>query len=145
MNRHFLAESWEHLIPKECWEDAREEARERVNLDIETDIQGFDIDAAAIKAARANAKMAGVDKLIHFQQRPVSELRHSKPFGFCIVTNPPYGERIEEKENLPALYREIGESYKRLDRWSMYLITAYDKAENDIGQKQTRTVRSITE
>ena len=134
MNRHFLAESWEHLIPKECWEDAREEARERVNLDIETDIQGFDIDAAAIKAARANAKMAGVDKLIHFQQRPVSELRHSKPFGF-IVTNPPYGERIEEKENLPALYREIGESYKRLDRWSMYLITAYDKAENDIGRK----------
>ncbi len=98
------------------------------------DIQGFDIDAAAIKAARANAKMAGVDKLIHFQQRPVSELRHSKPFGF-IVTNPPYGERIEEKENLPALYREIGESYKRLYRWSMYLITAYDKAENDIGRK----------
>ena len=134
LNRHFLAESWEHLIPKECWEDAREEARERVNLDIETDIQGFDIDAAAIKAARANAKMAGVDRLIHFQQRPVSELRHSKPFGF-IVTNPPYGERIEEKSNLPALYREIGESYKGLDRWSMYLITAYDKAENDIGRK----------
>ena len=75
-----------------------------------------------------------MDKLIHFQQRPVSELRHSKPFGF-IVTNPPYGERIEEKENLPALYREIGESYKRLDRWSMYLITASDKAENDIGRK----------
>ena len=115
-------------------DSAREEARERVNLDIETDIQGFDIDAAAIKAARANAKMAGVDRLIHFQQRPVSELRHSKPFGF-IVTNPPYGERIEEKSNLPALYREIGESYKGLDRWSMYLITAYDKAENDIGRK----------
>ena len=134
MNRHFLAENWEHLIPKECWEDAREEAGDRVNLDIETDIQGFDIDAAAIKAARANAKMAGVDRLIHFQQRPVSELRHSKPFGF-IVTNPPYGERIEEKSNLPALYREIGESYKGLDRWSMYLITAYDKAENDIGRK----------
>ena len=65
MNRHFLAENWEHLIPKECWEDAREEAGDRVNLDIETDIQGFDIDAAAIKAARANAKMAGVDRLIH--------------------------------------------------------------------------------
>ena len=118
----------------EEWNQYREEARERVNLDIETDIQGFDIDAAAIKAARANAKMAGVDRLIHFQQRPVSELRHSKPFGF-IVTNPPYGERIEEKSNLPALYREIGESYKGLDRWSMYLITAYDKAENDIGRK----------
>lgn len=144
MNRHFLAENWEHLIPKECWEDAREEAGDRVNLDIETDIQGFDIDAAAIKAARANAKMAGVDRLIHFQQRPVSELRHSRPFGF-IVTNPPYGERIEDKANLPALYREIGESYERLDRWSMYLITAYDKAENDIGRKADKNRKSTTE
>ena len=134
MNRHFLAESWEHLIPKECWEDAREEARERVNLDIETDIQGFDIDAAAIKAARANAKMAGVDKLIHFQQRAVRDLSHPKPYGF-IITNPPYGERLEEKEALPALYREIGESFSRLDKWSMYLITSYDHTENDIGKK----------
>ena len=134
LNRHFLAESWEHLIPKECWEDAREEARERVNLDIETDIQGFDIDAAAIKAARANAKMAGVDRLIHFQQRPVSELRHSKPFGF-IVTNPPYGERLEEKAALPELYRTIGDAYRRLDSWSMYLITSYENAPKDIGRK----------
>ena len=134
MNRSFLAEDWKHVVPRRCWYNAVEEAQDRVNLKIETDIQGFDIDAAAIKAARANAKMAGVDRLIHFQQRPVSELRHSKPFGF-IVTNPPYGERIEEKSNLPALYREIGESYKGLDRWSMYLITAYDKAENDIGRK----------
>ena len=84
--------------------------------------------------ARANAKMAGVDKLIHFQQRAVKDLRHPKPYGF-IITNPPYGERLEEKENLTQLYREIGESYERLDKWSMYLITSYEKAENDIGRK----------
>ncbi len=101
---------------------------------IETDIQGFDIDPEALKAARANAKMAGVDKLIHFQQRAVKDLRHPKPYGF-IITNPPYGERLEEKENLTQLYREIGESYERLDKWSMYLITSYEKAENDIGRK----------
>ena len=52
-----------------------------------------------------------------------------------IITNPPYGERLEEKENLTQLYREIGESYERLDKWSMYLITSYEKAENDIGRK----------
>ena len=80
------------------------------------------------------AKMAGVDKLIHFQQRAVKDLRHPKPYGF-IITNPPYGERLEEKENLTQLYREIGESYERLDKWSMYLITSYEKAENDIGRK----------
>ena len=134
MNRSFLAEEWKHLVPRKCWYEAIDEANDLVDLDVKVDIQGYDIDGDIVKAARANAESAGVADLIHFQQRPVSELRHSKPFGF-IVTNPPYGERIEEKENLPALYREIGESYKRLDRWSMYLITAYDKAENDIGRK----------
>ena len=134
MNRSFLAEDWKHLVPRKCWYEALEEAQDRVNLNVDTDIQGFDIDPEALRAARSNAKMAGVDKLIHFQQRPVKELRHSKPYGF-IITNPPYGERLEEKEALPALYREIGESYNRLDKWSMYLITSYDKAELDIGKK----------
>lgn len=134
MNRSFLAEDWKHLVPRKCWYDALEEAQDRVNTDIQTDIQGYDIDAEALKAARSNAKMAGVDGLIHFQQRAVKDLSHPKPYGF-IITNPPYGERLEEKEALPQLYREIGESYNRLDKWSMYLITSYDRAENDIGRK----------
>ena len=134
MNRSFLAEDWKQVVPRRCWYEAVEEAQDRVNLKIETDIQGYDIDAEALKAARANAKMAGVESLIHFQQRPVKDLHHPKPYGF-IITNPPYGERLEEKAALPQLYREIGESYRGLDKWSMYLITSYDKAENDIGRK----------
>lgn len=134
MNRSFLAEDWKHVVPRRCWYNAVEEAQDRVNLKIETDIQGYDIDAEALKAARANAKMAGVDSLIHFQQRPVKEFHHPKPYGF-IITNPPYGERLEEKAALPQLYSEIGESYRGLDKWSMYLITSYDKAESDIGRK----------
>ena len=102
MNRSFLAEDWKHLVPRKCWYDANEEAQDRVNLNIDTDIQGFDIDPEALKAARANAKMAGVESLIHFQQRPVKELHHPKPYGF-IITNPPYGERLEEKAALPQL------------------------------------------
>ena len=82
MNRSFLAEDWKHLIPRKCWYDAVEEANDRVHPDIEADIQGYDIDEDALKAARANAKMAGVDRLIHFQQRAVRELRHPKPYGF---------------------------------------------------------------
>lgn len=134
MNRSFLAEDWKHLIPRRHWYETREEAQERVNLSVDTDIQGYDIDGEALKAARANAKMAGVDRLIHFQQRPVKELRHPKPYGF-VITNPPYGERLEEKEALGQLYREIGQSFSGLDRWSMYLITSYEKAESDIGRK----------
>ena len=134
MNRSFLAEDWKHLVPRKCWYDALEEAQDRVNTDIRTDIQGYDINSEALKAARSNAKMAGVDGLIHFQQRAVKDLSHPKPYGF-IITNPPSGERLEEKEALPQLYREIGESYNRLDKWSLYLITSYDRAENDIGRK----------
>ena len=134
MNRSFLAEDWKELIPESCWKDAIEEARDLVDLSVKPDIQGYDIDPEALKAARANAKMAGVDRLIHFQQRPVKELRHPKSYGF-LITNPPYGERLEEKEALGELYREIGESFARLDKWSMYLITSYERAETDIGRK----------
>lgn len=134
MNREFLAEDWKNVIPRKCWYTAHDEARELVNPEVDTDIQGYDIDPEALKAARANAKEAGVDHLIHFQQRAVKDLHHPKPYGF-IITNPPYGERISEREELPGLYREIGESFQRLDKWSMYLITSYDHAENDIGRK----------
>ena len=134
MNRSFLAEEWDNLITKKCWYDAADEAGELVEDQIQVDIQGYDIDPDVVKAARENAKLAGVDHLIHFQQRPVSELNHPKKYGF-IITNPPYGERIEEKENLPQLYRQIGESFQRLDSWSEYLITSYEDAEKYIGRK----------
>ena len=134
MKRHFLAEKWENLIPIRHFQDAKEEAADIVDLSVETDIQGYDIDGEIIKAARANAKMAGVDHLIHFQQRPVSELSHPKKYGF-VITNPPYGERLEEKKNLPALYKEMGDAFRRLDSWSEYVITAYEDAEKYIGRK----------
>lgn len=134
MNRNFLAEDWKHVIPRKCWYDAMDEAKERVRQDVETDIQGFDIDGDVIKAARENAKLAGVEHLIHLQQRPVSALSHPKKYGF-IVTNPPYGERLEEKTALPELYQTLGARYKALDSWSMYLITGYEDAQRWLGRK----------
>lgn len=134
INRTFLAKGWTNLIPRKCWYDAEDEAREKVDTSVQTDIQGYDIDAEVIRAARENAKLAGVDHMIHFQRRAVSELSHPKKYGF-VITNPPYGERIEEKKNLPQLYREIGESFARLDSWSEYIITSYEDAEKYIGRK----------
>lgn len=134
MNRSFTAESWENLVDPELWEEIREEAREQVNLDVKTDIQGYDIDGEVVKAARENAKRAGVEHLIHFQQRAVADLRHPKKYGF-VITNPPYGERLEEKEALPALYTEIGQAFRQLDCWSEYLITSYEDTERYIGRK----------
>ncbi len=108
MNRSFTAEEWSNLIPKKAWYDAIDEANSLINDDIEVDIQGYDIDGDVVRAARENAKEAGVDHLIHFQERAVKDLRHPKKYGF-IITNPPYGERLEEKENLPGLYKEFGD------------------------------------
>ncbi len=137
MNREFVAEDWKNMIPRKLWYNAVEEANDLIQDDIETDIQGYDIDPDMVKAARENAREAGVDHLIHFQARPVSELRHPKKYGF-VITNPPYGERLEEKEALPTLYREIGEAYDRLDDWSMYLITGYEDAERYLGRKAAK-------
>lgn len=134
MNRSFTAESWENIIPKRAWYDAVDEANDLVDTNIDVDIQGYDLNPDAVKAARQNAKDAGVDHLIHFQERAVKDLRHPKKYGF-IITNPPYGERLEEKRDLPALYREFGESFKRLDTWSAYMITSYEEAEKYFGRK----------
>ena len=134
MNREFTADRWEKIVPKKLWYQAYDEAHDMVRYDVEMNIQGYDLDAEIIKCAMANAREAGVEKYIHFQARDVKDLHHPKHYGF-IITNPPYGERLEEKAALPELYRTIGESYSRLSDWSMYLITSYEEAEKYIGRK----------
>lgn len=134
VNREFTAMNWNGIVSPKIWKDSFDEARDLEDLSIETDIQGYDIDPSVIEVARANAKLAGVEKLIHFQQRDVKELSHPKKYGF-IITNPPYGERLEDKETLPKLYKTLYERYERLDDWSMFMITSYDKAEEAMGRK----------
>ena len=134
MNRNFTAQAWKHLIDTKEWYGVLDEVREEVNLKIETDIQGYDIDDDMLKISRENAKLAGVEKLIHFQKRDVKELSHPKKYGF-IITNPPYGERLEDKDSVAALYKTLGERYKALDSWSLYMITSYEKTQEVIGRK----------
>ncbi|MGN0299015.1 MAG: class I SAM-dependent RNA methyltransferase [Lachnospiraceae bacterium] len=134
MNRSFLAEDWKNLVPRKLWYDTINEANDLMDDSVEVDIQGYDADTEMIKISRENAKLAGVDHMIHFQQREVKDLSHSKKYGF-IITNPPYGERLEEKEALPQLYREFGGQFAKLDSWSAYVITSYEEAEKYIGRK----------
>lgn len=137
MNRSFTAESWTNLIDRKYWYEAVDEANDLIDDGIETDIQGYDIDPDVLRTARQNAENAGVSHMIHFQQRAVKDLSHPKKYGF-IITNPPYGERMEEKESLPRLYREFGDSFRRLDSWSAYMITSYEEAERYFGRKADR-------
>lgn len=133
LKRKFLAEEWNSILSENEWKDAREAAGAEIKIDLDTDIQGYDIDDAAVRYSRENAREAGVESMIHFQRRAVRDLSHPKKYGF-IITNPPYGERIEDRTNLPSLYRELGEAYKKLDSWSMYVISAYEDAERYIGR-----------
>lgn len=134
MNREFLSESWGHLIDKKEWYDCIDEANDLIDFSEMPDIQGYDIDSGMVRISRENAKLAGVEEYIHFQQRPVEQLSHPKKYGF-IITNPPYGERLEEKAALPAIYGALGEKYRALDSWSLYMITSYEAAQQYIGRK----------
>lgn len=137
MHREFLAETWDNLIPAASFAKARERAADLCDLSVRSDLQGYDIDGAVVQAARDNAARAGLEGHIHFQKRPVSELSHSGQYGF-LITNPPYGERLEEQAALPELYRTLGERFEKLPSWSLYLITGYKDAERDLGRKATK-------
>lgn len=137
MNRSFISEGWTNLIDKKSWYKTVEEANSIIDEDIELNIQAYDLDDEIIKAARENAKLAGVEHLIHFQQRSVSDLSHNKKYGF-IITNPPYGERLEDIEAMPALYKEIGRTFESLDSWSYYIITGFEDAQKYIGRQANK-------
>lgn len=134
LNRTFTAQKWSNITDRRLWHEVFAEAESLINTDISTDIQGYDLDPDMIKIAKENAARAGVEKLIHFQKRDVAELSHSGKYGF-IITNPPYGERLEEKENLPALYQTFGERFKALDSWSAYFISSFEDAQECFGGK----------
>ncbi|MDR0963502.1 MAG: class I SAM-dependent RNA methyltransferase [Clostridium sp.] len=130
--RDFTAMLWDHLVSTKAWDDARAEARDLEDMRVETDIQGYDMDENAIKIARENAKIAGVGDKIHFQRRSMEDLSHHRKYGF-IITNPPYGERMN-LANLQEIYQHLGERYRKLDSWSMFLISGYEDAQKDIGR-----------
>ena len=137
MNRDFTAQTWQHVTAKKSWTEAVNEARQLIDMTVRPDIQGYDIDDDMIKAARDNAAAAGVSEMIHFQRRAVRDLSHPKKYGF-LITNPPYGERIGDKDEIETIYDELGERFRALDSWSAYVITAYDGVETHMGRKADR-------
>ena len=134
LNREFTAETWTHLMDKKLWKDIRDELREEIDLNVDMNLQGYDIDPEAISIAKKNAARAGVEEFIHFQVRDMKDTSHPKKYGF-LITNPPYGERLEDKADLPKLYETLGKVYASLDSWSMFVITSYEDAQKYIGKK----------
>ena len=136
LHRHFLSETWENLIPREEWKAVREELREQILIPkaSEVDLRGYDIDQYAVEAAMENAKRAGVASLIRFERRAVKDLRDPKSYGF-IVTNPPYGERLEDRKAIVPIYKDFGRRLAELSTWSAYVITSAEDVETMMGRK----------
>ena len=134
MKRDFQAMAWDNILPKSLFKEAKKEAEDLIDRETKLSIQGYDLDTSALDAARGNLALAGLEGSIHFQQRDMRDISSAKKYGF-IITNPPYGERLEEKEAMPQLYREMGKAFQRLDEWSYYIITGFEDAPKYFGRK----------
>ena len=133
IRRDFVSEGWSN-IPKKVWENAREEGNSLIKKDREVHVIGSDIDGYTLKIARENSIKAGVEDLIHFQKLGLNELSSKKKYGY-IICNPPYGERLGEKEDVEELYKEMGKKFKYLDTWSYFIISAHEEFEKFFGKK----------
>lgn len=134
MKRDFQAMAWDNILPKSLFKEAKKEAEDLIDRETKLSIQGYDLDTSALDAARGNLSLAGLEGNIHFQQRDMRDISSAKKYGF-IITNPPYGERLEEKEAMPKLYEEMGKAFQRLDEWSYYIITGFEDAPKYFGRK----------
>ena len=134
MKRDFQAMAWDNILPKSLFKEAKKEAEDLIDRETKLSIQGYDLDTSALDAARGNLSLAGLEGSIHFQQRDMRDISSAKKYGF-IITNPPYGERLEEKEAMPQLYREMGKAFQKLDEWSYYIITGFEDAPKYFGRK----------
>ena len=134
MKRDFQAMAWDNILPKSLFKEAKKEAEDLIDRETKLSIQGYDLDTSALDAARGNLALAGLEGNIHFQQRDMRDISSAKKYGF-IITNPPYGERLEEKEAMPKLYREMGKAFQKLDEWSYYIITGFEDAPKYFGRK----------
>jgi putative N6-adenine-specific DNA methylase len=136
LSRSFAAEAWPQ-IPSTVWNDARSEARDSRRRPLDFRIIGTDVDHRPLTLARNNATAAGVDDSIHFQQQPLAEFTTSRKYG-CVISNPPYGERLGTQSNVRQLYRDMGRLFAPLDTWSIYILTAHADFERDYGRRADR-------
>ncbi len=132
LNRTFVSEKW-RIMDKSLYQDAREEARENIDCDIEPIIFASDIDKEAAKLSMENARRAGVDKYIKFSVCDASKAPIFSEKG-VIVCNPPYGERLMDSTSCEALYRKIGKHFSAFPNAGKYILTSHEGFEECYGR-----------
>ena len=134
--RNFAAERWP-VFPVTAWNEVKRKARSEIK-DVEPRlIIGTDIDDNVVGIARHHAENAGVADIIHFQQKDFYDFSSSRKYGY-VISNPPYGERSGEKDEVENLYKVMGENFSKLDTWSFYILTTHQKFEKIYGEKASK-------
>jgi putative N6-adenine-specific DNA methylase len=136
MNREFASEEWPS-IPKKLWQEARRETHDLADYDRPLAITGTDIDGDIIMVANENAEEAMVEDAVRFKRLPVGSFTSDAKYG-CIICNPPYGERLGEKQEVEQLYKVMGRTFSALDTWSYYILTSYPEFEKFFGREADR-------
>lgn len=136
LKRNFAFEDWD-WVDKDIIKQAREQVQAAIKKDIDLDISGYDIDGSMIEIAKENAVQAGVQDIVNFKQMAVKDFKTDKING-VIVANPPYGERLSDKEHVHQLYQQMGKLYQPLTSWSKYILTSDLQFEQFYGTKATK-------
>ena len=136
LKRNFAFENWD-WVDKDIVKQAREQAQAAIKKDVDLDISGYDIDGSIIEIAKENAVQAGVQDIVNFKQMAVKDFKTDKING-VIVANPPYGERLSDKEHVHQLYQQMGKLYQPLTSWSKYILTSDLQFEQFYGTKATK-------
>lgn len=140
LNRTFASSEWSQ-ISNELWTEAIDAAKSLMVQDADLQIIGSDIDAEALEMAKYHARQAGVDRQIHFRQQAFHEFQSQQKYG-CLITNPPYGERLEDLRSVQPLYESFPGVLQRLETWSLFVITNYPAVEK-IFQKRANRRRKL--
>ena len=127
LKREFAAEAWPRIPPR-LWEQAREEAWSAAVDAVPGPIAGSDVDATVLELAGTHARAAGVAGDIEFEQKSYDKIQVRRKYG-CLITNPPYGERSGDVAAAEAIYREMPRVFRRLDTWSIYVLTSHPRFE----------------
>ena len=141
LNRTFACQGWE-LIDEKIWKEEKKSAFEAIDYDTELKIYGFDINKKAVEAAKENAEEAGVDDCIVFKKADASKLRPVGENGI-IVTNPPYGERIGEEEEIQKIYEGFNRFFNENPDWSLFMITTDKEAEEKVMGREANRRRKL--